>query len=87
MPNDFRSGLRGFRETNHNCTLRNKTIVRLDWVGLLAAIIVVKAFRWTDLSFVTLTIVGIAPSVFGPAGLLFLMLSSSNHRLAHLTLL
>lgn len=59
------------------------------WIGLgcLLLIIPVKALRWIDHSFVTSTIVGIAPSILGPAGLLFLMLSSSNHRLAHFTLL
>lgn len=59
------------------------------WIGLgcLLLIIPVKAIRWTDPSFVTSTTVGIAPSVLGPAGLLFLFLSSSSPRLARLTIL
>jgi len=59
------------------------------WIGLgcLLLIIPVKAVRWTDQSLVTSTIVGIAPSALGPAGLLFLVLSSSSRRLARLTLL
>lgn len=59
------------------------------WIGLgcLLLIIPVKAVRWTDQSLVTSTIVDIAPSALGPAGLLFLILSSSSPRLARLTLL
>jgi len=59
------------------------------WIGLvcLLLIIPVKVFRWTDHSLVTSTIFGIAPSALGPAGFLFLMLSSSSRRLARLTLL
>jgi hypothetical protein len=59
------------------------------WIGLgcLLLIIPVKAVRWTDQSLATSTIVGIAPSALGPAGLLFLILSSSSPRLARLTLL
>jgi hypothetical protein len=51
----------------------------------LLLIIPVKAIRWVHLSVATTIIVGIAPSVLGPAGLLFLILSSSG-RLSRLTL-
>jgi uncharacterized membrane protein len=47
----------------------------------------VKAIRWSDEAIVASIIVGIAPSALGPAGLLFLILSSSNPRLARFTLL
>jgi hypothetical protein len=52
----------------------------------LLLIIPVKVVRWTDHSFVTSIIVGIAPSALGPAGLLFLVLSSGNPRLSRFTL-
>jgi hypothetical protein len=59
------------------------------WIGLgcLLLIIPVKAVRWTDMSLVTSTIFGIAPSVLGPPRLLFLILSSSSRRLPRLMLL
>lgn len=58
------------------------------WIGLgcWLLIIPVKMIRWALPSLVTSTIVGIAPSVLGPAGLLFVMLSSARPRLARLTL-
>jgi glycopeptide antibiotics resistance protein len=51
----------------------------------LLLIIPVKAIRWAHLNWATTIIVGIAPSVLGPLGLLFLILSSSG-RLSRLTL-
>ncbi len=59
----------------------------LGWIGAacLLLIIPVKAVRWTDQSLVTSTLIGIAPSALGPAGLLFLILSGSG-RLSRLTL-
>ena len=58
------------------------------WIGLgcWLLIIPVKAIRWTMPSLVTSTTVGIAPNALGPAGLLFVILSSSRPRLARLTL-
>lgn len=49
------------------------------WIGsiCLLLIIPVKAIRWVDTS-VAKTFIGIAPSVLGPAGLLFLIISSSG---------
>jgi hypothetical protein len=58
------------------------------WIGtvLLLLIIPMKVLRWTDLPFVNTMIIEVAPSFLGPAGLLFLVLSSSG-RLSRLTLL
>jgi len=57
------------------------------WIGtiLLLLIIPVKVVRWVDLG-VNRIIIDIAPSFFGPAGLLFLILSSTK-RLSRLTLI
>lgn len=65
-----------------------KTKRLLGWIGAfcLLLIIPVKALRWISESSASTTIVGISPSVLGPAGLLFLLLSSSG-RLSRLTLL
>jgi len=52
----------------------------------LLLIFPLKALRWLD-QLTTSTIVGIAPSTLGPAGLLFLILSSSHPGLARLTVL
>ena len=61
---------------------------QFGWRGtiLLFLIIPVKAFRWTDGFLVNTTVIGVAPSLLGPAGLLSLLLSSSG-RLSRLTLL
>lgn len=48
-------------------------------------IVPVKAIRFVDETTVSTIVVGIAPSILGPAGLLFLILSSSG-RLSRLTL-
>jgi hypothetical protein len=58
------------------------------WIGLACwlLIIPVKAIRWTMPWFVNSIAVGIAPSALGPAGLLFIILSSSSPRLARFTL-
>jgi len=65
---------------------RTKRLFGLIGLGCWLLIIPVKAIRWIDHSSAISTIVGIAPSVLGPAGLLFLILSSSSPRLARLTL-
>lgn len=58
------------------------------WIGtvLLLLIIPMKVLRWTDLPLANTMIIEVAPSFLGPAGLLFLVLSSSG-RLSRLTLL
>ena len=57
------------------------------WIGsiCLLLIIPVKAIRWVHLNWATTILVGIAPSVLGPSGLLFLILSSSG-KLSRLSL-
>ena len=62
--------------------------LQFGWIGtiLLFLIVAVKAFRWTVIPFVNTTFIGIAPSLLGPAGLLFLVLSGSG-KLSRLTLL
>jgi hypothetical protein len=46
--------------------------------ALLFLIIDVKAVRWAHLSRSTSLLVGVAPSLLGPAGLIFLVLSSAG---------
>lgn len=69
--------------------ISDRTKQLFGWIGLgcLLLIIPVKVIRWTDQALVTSTIIGIIPSALGPAGLLFLMLSSSNSRLRRFTIL
>lgn len=57
------------------------------WIGSIALLMIipVKAVRWTAYSPTVATLIGIAPSILGPAGLLFLILSSSNPKLVRLT--
>jgi len=57
------------------------------WMGsiCLLLIIPIKVIRWEHLSVATTIFVGIAPSLLGPSGLLFLVLSSSG-KLSRLTL-
>ena len=72
---------------NTHVSNRNKRLFR--WFGLICLLLIVpvKAIRWVNLSIAVGTVIDIAPSILGPAGLLFLILSSSSPRLAHLTLL
>lgn len=51
----------------------------------LFLIIPIKTIRWAHFSLATTIFVGIAPSLLGPAGFLFLILSSSG-KLSRLTL-
>ena len=57
------------------------------WIGLICLLLIipVKAIRWVHLNWATTLIVGVAPSLLGPSGLLFLILSSSG-RLSRLSL-
>jgi glycopeptide antibiotics resistance protein len=67
---------------------QTKRIKRLfGWIGaiLLLLIIPVKAIRWMNIGFIK-TIIGIAPSFLGPAGLFFLLLSSTG-KLSRLTII
>jgi hypothetical protein len=58
------------------------------WIGLvcLSLIIPAKAIRFVDGASASTLLVGIAPSLLGPAGLFFLILSGSG-KLSRLTLL
>ena len=71
---------------NTHISNRNKRL--FGWLGLicLLLIVTVKAIRWVNLSTALSVVIGIAPSILGPVGLLFLILSSSGSRLARLTL-
>jgi len=63
---------------------KKKTILGLAGTLCLLLIIPIKLLRFLDGASMTLA-VGIAPSILGPPGLLFLLLSSTG-RLSHLTL-
>ena len=67
---------------------QNRAAKLHGWLGalLLLLIIPVKAVRWLGLGSSSAFLVGIAPSLLGPAGLLFLLLSS-NPRLTRRSLL
>lgn len=62
-----------------------KRLFGLIGTVLLLLIIPVKLFRWIDQAGMGEAIIGVAPSLLGPSGLLFLLLSSSG-RLSRLTL-
>ena len=70
-----------------NTILSNRTKRLFGWIGsiCLLLIIPIKAIRWVNLSTTANIFIGIIPSILGPAGLLFLILSDS--RLVRLTLL
>ena len=70
-----------------NIILSNRTKRLFGWIGsiCLLLIIPIKAIRWVNLSTTANIFIGIIPSILGPAGLLFLILSDS--RLVRLTLL
>jgi len=57
------------------------------WIGVICLLLIipVKAIRFVDKTTPNTLLVGIAPSLLGPAGLFFLILSSSG-RLSRLTL-
>ena len=71
-----------------NAILSNKTTQLFGWLGLICLLLIipVKAIRWVNVSTTISTVIGIAPSILGPAGLLFVILSSSGSRLVRLTL-
>lgn len=57
------------------------------WIGAICLLLIipVKAIRWMNIGFIK-TIIGIGPSFLGPAGLFFLLLSSTG-KLSRLTLI
>jgi hypothetical protein len=65
----------------------NGSVKRLfGWIGLIALLLIIpiKAIRCVDETTSSTLLVGIAPSLLGPAGLFFLMLSGSG-KLSRLT--
>ena len=58
------------------------------WMGTICLLLIIpiKAIRWTERNIAASIFMAIAPSILGPAGLLFLLLSSSG-KLSKLTLL
>lgn len=57
---------------------KNRVKILFGWLGtiILLLIIPLKVFRFFEISYLSQLIIGIAPSLLGPAGLLFLILSS-----------
>lgn len=62
---------------------KDKAKILFGWLGaiILLLIIPIKVFRFHEISYVPQLIIGIAPSLLGPAGLLFLILSSKSKHL------
>ena len=61
---------------------KNRVNILFGWLGtiILLLIIPIKVFRFFEISYLSQLIIGITPSLLGPAGLLFLILSrKSNH--------
>lgn len=69
-------------------TLPYKLKRLFGWIGLSALLLIIpmKAVRWIDYSPIISPVIGVAPSVLGPVGLLFLILSSASRRVSRLTL-
>lgn len=62
---------------------KNRVKILFGWLGtiILLLIIPLKVFRFFENSYFSQLIIGIAPSLLGPAGLLFLILSSKSKHL------
>lgn len=91
-PGDLRAGREGFPEAkqyvmNRRGTDRERVRRLFGWIGSLCLLLIipVKAIRVFDEAVPDSMLLGILPSILGPAGLLFLMLSSSG-KLSRLTL-
>ena len=69
---------------DHRETLRHT----FGWIGLICLLLIipVKAIRFADARATHMILVGMAPSLLGPAGVFFVILSSSG-KLVRLTLL
>ena len=61
---------------------------RFGWIGTICLLLIIpiKTMRWMDESVTSSLIVGIAPSLLGPAGLLFLIISNVS-KLSHQVLI
>lgn len=75
------------QKTRNSDNSRAKLSCLFGWMGTtcLLLIIPIKAIRWAEGNIAASIFIGIAPSILGPAGLLFLLLSSSS-KLSKLTL-
>jgi len=62
---------------------KDRVKILFGWLGtiILLLIIPIKVFRIFEISYLSQLIIGIAPSLLGPAGLLFLILSSKSKHL------
>jgi glycopeptide antibiotics resistance protein len=76
------------QNTRNSDNNRTKLSRLFGWMGTtcLLLIIPIKAIRWAEGNIAANFFIGIAPSLLGPAGLLFLLLSSSG-KLSKLTLI
>ncbi len=68
---------------NQKLNIEKKVKILFGWLGtiILLLIIPIKVFRFFEISYLSQLIIGIAPSLLGPAGLLFLILSSKSKHL------
>ena len=68
---------------NQKLNIEKKVKIFFGWLGtiILLLIILIKVFRFFEISYLSQLIIGIAPSLLGPAGLLFLILSSKSKHL------
>jgi hypothetical protein len=62
---------------------KDRVKILFGWLGtsILLLIITIKVFRFFEFSYLLQLIIGIIPSLLGPAGLLFLILSSKSKHL------
>ena len=62
---------------------KNRVKIFFGWLGtiILLLIIPIKVFRFIEINYLSQLIIGITPSLLGPAGLLFLILSSKSKHL------
>lgn len=61
----------------------NRIKILFGWLGTINLLLIIplKVFRFFEISYLSQLIIGIAPSLLGPAGLLFLILSSKSKHL------
>ena len=61
-------------------TEKDRVKILFGWLGTLIflLLILIKIFRFFEIGYISNLIIGIAPSLLGPAGLLFLILSSKS---------
>ncbi len=61
-------------------TGKDRVKILFGWLGtiILLLLILIKVFRFLEIGYISELLIGIAPSLLGPAGLLFLILSSRS---------